>query len=715
MENLSRTAYHSFILFLLSARAVSGRPFQYSATDNLISDGIDRVQINQSSFLLLKGVDASEELCEQMYGFLPCSYTGPGHLFLIVVYEYLLFHGESYVASGGERVFKILGPGIFGASAFHVIGFLPESVILLASGLLNTKETAQEYVYTGVGLLAGSTILLLTLLWGTCVIVASTRNVSNNLKSIPSVDSSPGQNPFQRFFSFFTGYGITVDVETGYTARIMVLSVIPFLVIQIPTVFNFSSSLEHIVGIIALAISVLLLLVYFFYQMFEPWIQNRRLEYVKHEHLVVDILRHVHKHTLGRLLTEDGAPNVQAIKSIFEEVDEDGDKLVSLDELRKLLHEIKYKRWHADKDTAVAKVMEEFDIDSDEKINEDEFVNGFTRWIDDIKLTMDKQYHSVRSLKDLYMILQPWIQKRRKEYELKKQLMSEILGHVQSSAMGTLLTEDGKPDIPAIKRLFAETDRDNDNYISQSELRKLVVDIKFRNMPVDADEVVEKIMEELDINEDEMINEEEFIAGFSKWLKATNNNAPHSPESEDEIYQKKWKETDLLVEERSVDRSYWAWTKAIMLLVVGVAILGVLAEPLIDSVQNFSQSANIPSFFISFILVPLATNARGAISAITASSRKTPRTTSLTFSEIYGGVFMNNVLGFCVLLSLIYFRGLSWDFSAEVLVVLIVCVIMGVATSLSSAFPVWTSLVAFLLYPLSLILVYILDDYFQLS
>ena len=36
-----------------------------------------------------------------------------------------------YVASGGERIFKILGPGIFGASAFHVLGSLPESLILL--------------------------------------------------------------------------------------------------------------------------------------------------------------------------------------------------------------------------------------------------------------------------------------------------------------------------------------------------------------------------------------------------------------------------------------------------------------------------------------------------------------------------------------------------------------------------------------------------------
>lgn len=71
--------------------------------------------------------------CEQMYGFLPCSESMGGHLFLIVVYEFLLFHAESYVASGGERIFKILGPGVFGASAFQVIGSLPEALILLGN------------------------------------------------------------------------------------------------------------------------------------------------------------------------------------------------------------------------------------------------------------------------------------------------------------------------------------------------------------------------------------------------------------------------------------------------------------------------------------------------------------------------------------------------------------------------------------------------------
>lgn len=41
----------------------------------------------------------------------------------------------------------------------------------LVSGLSGSKETAQSQVFVGMGLLAGSTVLLLTIIWGTCVIV----------------------------------------------------------------------------------------------------------------------------------------------------------------------------------------------------------------------------------------------------------------------------------------------------------------------------------------------------------------------------------------------------------------------------------------------------------------------------------------------------------------------------------------------------------------
>ncbi|XP_027061163.1 sodium/calcium exchanger NCL2-like [Coffea arabica] len=698
-----------FLLLLLTANVAAGRVLL--GHDNhleLVSDGVDDFREKESSsFIAFKGMDSSEG-CKQLYGFLPCSNTLLGHLFLIVVYEYLLFRGESLVASGGERIFKILGPGIFGASAFHVLGSLPEALILLASGLLNSRETAQEYVLTGAGLLAGSTILLLTIVWGTCVIVASQEFPNGKKRTSFASSSTSNRSQFKRLFSRSKGYGLTMDTRTSHTARIMVLSVIPFITIQVPVVFGLSSSGELAFIIISLLISVTFLLVYFFYQIFRPWIQRRRLEYIKHEHLVVDILNHVQNHEIGAVLTPKGAPNVTAIRRLFRNTDHDGDNFISVSELQELLKEIKFRNVELDKDEATAEMLRDFDMDADEKISIDEFVSGVTKWLDDTKQALGKRYLSKKSLKHLYQVLQPWIQKKREEREIMKHIVSEILEHVQSSALGTLLTEDGEPDIIAIKRLFDSIDEDKDNRISFSELKTLLTEINFGPTSLSVDDAVAKMMEELDTDGDRMLNEEEFATGLSKWLQKNDNASTNSKESEDENFQKSWEQTDQLLEVKSINKSLLAWTKAIFLLVLGTGMLGILAEPLIESVQNFSEAANMPSFFISFILVPLATNARIAISAISEARRKKPRTTSLTFSEIYGGVFMNNMLGFSVLLSLIYFRGLTWIFSAEVVIVLIVSAIVGLIATFSSIIPLWTSLVAYFLYPLSLVLVYLL-------
>ncbi|KAL0001472.1 hypothetical protein SO802_015253 [Lithocarpus litseifolius] len=704
-SNITKLASLVLTLPIVILEVHGRRSLRYKSSDELVSDGVHQAD-ESSSLLLLKGMDSGEE-CEQLYGFLPCSNTMFGHLFLIVVYEYLLFKGESLVAAGGEQIFKILGPGIFGASAFHVLGALPESLILLASGLLNAKETAQEYVFTGVGLLAGSSIFLLTILWGTCVI-ASSQDFSNS-----SQFSNSTQTSRQRLHTLLTGCGISTDLETCYTARIMALSIIPFIIVQSLKIFS-SSSAERIVILIAIIVSTVFLFLYFFYQIFEPWIQKRRLEFVKHKTLILSILQHVQKHALGNILTADGAPNVNAIKRLFEEVDQDGDNIISPSDLRELLLEIKFTGTSIDKEKEIGKVMKEFDLDGDQKITMDEFVTGFTKWLDETKHAIDKQYFSKKSLKDVYQVFGPWLLNKRREREMTKDLIQEILRHVQSNVVEGLLKEDGTLDTNSIKRLFEKMDHDSNNCISQHELKELIADIKFGKLPLDVEEAVLKLIEELDTDGDHLINEDEFVSGFAKWLDTTDNQDPSTTESQDDIYQKTWEATDKLVDEKIgnavVDNSLQAWFKAMMLLVLGIALLAILAEPLIESVQSFSKSASIPSFFISFILVPLATNTRASASAIKEARRKKPRTTSLTFSEIYGGVFMNNILGFSVLLILIYVRELTWEFSAEMLVVLLVCATMGLIASFRSTFPIWTSFLAFLLYPLSLLLVYFFND-----
>lgn len=91
--------------------------------------------------------------------------------------------------------------------------------------------------------------------------------------------------------------------------------------------------------------------------------------------------------------------------SLFEGTDQDGDNFLSFPELKEFLYEIRFRNSHWDKDKKLAEVMKEFDLDGDKKITMDEFVEVFTKWLDETKRTMDKQYHSVKSLKDLYKVI----------------------------------------------------------------------------------------------------------------------------------------------------------------------------------------------------------------------------------------------------------------------------------------------------------------------
>lgn len=41
-------------------------------------------------------------------------------------------------------------------------------------------------------------------------------------------------------------------------------------------------------------------------QVFQPWIQVRKLAYVKHKRVMTGFLKHLKKHALGRLCKPDG-------------------------------------------------------------------------------------------------------------------------------------------------------------------------------------------------------------------------------------------------------------------------------------------------------------------------------------------------------------------------------------------------------------------------
>ncbi|KAF5940885.1 hypothetical protein HYC85_022052 [Camellia sinensis] len=151
-----------------------------------------------------------------------------------------MFFPAMNLSNGSELLLAILGAGIVGGLLLPILGTLPDAMLILVSGLSGTTETAQSQVSVGMGLLAGSTVMLLTVIWGTCVVVGK----------CDLQDSIAKDGEDTKGFSL-TGSGVSTDIWTSYAAMIMAVYVIPFLVVQIPQLMN-STSAKRLTVLIAL-------------------------------------------------------------------------------------------------------------------------------------------------------------------------------------------------------------------------------------------------------------------------------------------------------------------------------------------------------------------------------------------------------------------------------------------------------------------------------
>ncbi|KAI5398869.1 hypothetical protein KIW84_064308 [Lathyrus oleraceus] len=229
-----------------------------------------------------------------------------------------------------------------------------------------------------MGLLAGSTVLLLTIIWGTCVIVGKC-----DIEDSIALDSTDTRGFSQ------TGSGISTDIWTSYAARIMVISVIPFVIVQLPQMLN-STSGRHLAVLIGLVISVCLLISYCLYQIFQPWIQKRKLEYIKHKHVILGLLRHLKMRSLGKLLKDNGEPDTDVIRKLFATINENKDGHLTHGEMTALVVGIQFEEIDLDHDDAVTRIMADFDTSRNQLIGEAEFVNGVSRWLQGAKRSKDQ-------------------------------------------------------------------------------------------------------------------------------------------------------------------------------------------------------------------------------------------------------------------------------------------------------------------------------------
>jgi len=161
-------------------------------------------------------------LPQDAYGFIQLT-------FLLFVYGYVLMVGSDMISDGSELLLLVPSvAGIVGSCVLPVLGAVPDGAIVLFSGL---GSDAQYQLSVGVGALAGSTIMVLTIPWAMSIFGGRV-DIENGNCVYKRVGSSRG---FQKLTQpglglFTTGVQLTHLVRWG--AAFMMITAIPYLLIQ---------------------------------------------------------------------------------------------------------------------------------------------------------------------------------------------------------------------------------------------------------------------------------------------------------------------------------------------------------------------------------------------------------------------------------------------------------------------------------------------------
>jgi len=157
--------------------------------------------------------------------------------------------------------------------------------------------------------------------------------------------------------------------------------------------------------------------------------------------------------------------------------------------------------------------------------------------------------------------------------------------------------------------------------------------------------------------------------------------------------------------------------KALLTLAVGVGVVTLFSDPMCDVLSEVGKRAGIKPFYVSFVIAPFVSNASEMISSLAQAARKTPAGAEVTYAQLLGAATMNNTFCLAIFLALVYARGLVWEFAAETTSILAVqaCILALVLSLRGGPMPLWKGALALGLYPASLLLVYVLENYVGLD
>jgi len=286
--------------------------------------------------------------------------------------------GANLISDGSELLLEVLDPGLIGGLVLPILGALPDSAMIVMSGLGGTVEEAKEQVAVGIGTLAGSTIMLLSVAWGGSLWVGRCDLDARGIAKDKTLSKGLEMD--------FYKTGVTTDEATRFNAYIMIASAFLYLSPQIPTFMGedhdpFMAMVGGILCIVALG-------GYCAYQVVMPELQKRKKDAAHKKFVKLNAMKcaiDVARAAGSVLLDENGQVKEDALRHLFLKYDEDRNGTIDRDELRKMMTILSSSQRNApsssDLDNDLAYMMQELDQDGDGSITFEELKIGMTKWM----------------------------------------------------------------------------------------------------------------------------------------------------------------------------------------------------------------------------------------------------------------------------------------------------------------------------------------------
>jgi len=217
---------------------------------------------------------------ECLHELLPCSGTLSGNIFLVLNYSFILAYGAKMISHGSETLMEILSPGIIGGFVLPVLGALPDAAIIFVSALGGDIDQVQAQLAIGMGTLAGSNVLLLTIPWAASLWIGKV-----DINEATGIAKSKTYTKFS-----WTKTGVSVFNDVSMIARLMIVTLLPYTAIQLSyIILRFQqvklATAERWWALGSFIICCLLFVGYSVYQVLDVTMQQRRLDKAKEERM----------------------------------------------------------------------------------------------------------------------------------------------------------------------------------------------------------------------------------------------------------------------------------------------------------------------------------------------------------------------------------------------------------------------------------------------